>query len=83
MNETTTGETRYITDGMGEEMTYTVGSGNIFADLGVDEPEERLKKAQATVAYKYEPQPAVIIPEPTQPGGCSGAPYLFHGASRE
>lgn len=46
MNETTTGETRYITDEMGEEMTYTVGSGNIFADLGVDKPEEHLAKAQ-------------------------------------
>jgi len=46
MNETTTGETRYITDEMGKEMTYTVGSGNIFADLGVDEPEEHLTKAQ-------------------------------------
>lgn len=29
-----------------EEMTYTVGSGNIFADLGVDEPDEQLTKAQ-------------------------------------
>jgi len=83
MNETTTSETRYITNEMGEEMTYSVGSGNIFADLGVDEPEERLKKAQATAAYKYEPQPAVIVTEPTQSGGCSGAPFLCHGASRE
>ncbi len=46
MNETTTSETRHITDEIGEEMTYTVGSGNIFADLGVDEPEEHLTKAQ-------------------------------------
>ncbi|HXT37937.1 MAG TPA: XRE family transcriptional regulator [Chloroflexota bacterium] len=27
-------------------MTYTIGSGNIFADLGVDEPDEQLTKAQ-------------------------------------
>jgi len=46
LNKTTTGQTCRITDETGEELTYTVGSGNIFADLGVDEPEEHLTKAQ-------------------------------------
>lgn len=45
MNETAC-ETRRITTDTGEEMTYTVSSGNIFADLGVEEPEEHLAKAQ-------------------------------------
>jgi hypothetical protein len=30
----------------GEQITYTQSSGNVFADLGVDEPEEHLAKAQ-------------------------------------
>jgi len=29
-----------------EERTYTVGSGNVFADLGLPDAEERLAKAQ-------------------------------------
>jgi len=41
------GATRRIVDDKGDVMTYTVGSGNIFADLGVYEPEEHLAKAQA------------------------------------
>ncbi len=34
MNETTTSETRHITDEMGEEMTYTVGSGYLIEKSG-------------------------------------------------
>lgn len=45
-NETMTDEARRITNAKGEEMTYTVSSGNVFADLGVDAPEEHLVKAQ-------------------------------------
>jgi predicted XRE-type DNA-binding protein len=45
MNGTTRKAGR-VTDDAGEEMTYTLGSRNVFADLGVDEPEEHLTKAQ-------------------------------------
>ena len=31
---------------MSEERDYTVGSGNVFVDLGVPEPEEALAKAK-------------------------------------
>ncbi|MDP9365224.1 MAG: helix-turn-helix domain-containing protein [Chloroflexota bacterium] len=30
---------------MGEQQGYTIGSGNVFADLGLAEPEEALTKA--------------------------------------
>jgi predicted XRE-type DNA-binding protein len=39
-------ETHRVTDDAGDRMTYTVGSGNIFADLGIAEPEAHLAKAQ-------------------------------------
>jgi predicted XRE-type DNA-binding protein len=42
----TTREVRRITDEIGDEMSYTLSSGNVFADLGVAEPEEHLAKAQ-------------------------------------
>lgn len=45
-DDATSGEAHRITDNRGVDMTHTVGSGNIFADLGVDEPEEHLAKAQ-------------------------------------
>jgi len=45
-NDMMAGATRHIADDKGDVMTYTVGSGNVFADLGVDEPEEHLAKAQ-------------------------------------
>lgn len=45
-NDMMAGATRRIVDDKGDVRTYTVGSGNIFADLGVDEPEEHLAKAQ-------------------------------------
>ncbi len=35
---------------MTEEPSFTISSGNVFADLGVDEPEEAL--AKAALAYK-------------------------------
>lgn len=41
-----TDDTRRVTDGTGAGMTYTIGSGNLFTDLGVDEPDEQLAKAQ-------------------------------------
>lgn len=31
---------------MSEEIGYTVSSGNVFADLGFEQPEEELAKAQ-------------------------------------
>ena len=31
---------------MSEDITYKLGSGNVFADLGFQEPEEELAKAQ-------------------------------------
>lgn len=40
------GETQRVTDGAGNGMTYTVGSDNVFADLGIVEPEAYLVKAQ-------------------------------------
>jgi len=40
------GETRQITDGGGDSIAYTVGSDNVFADLGIAEPEAHLVKAQ-------------------------------------
>lgn len=46
MNDETTGAPRRITNDVGAEMTYTVSSGNIFADLGVSKPEEHMAKAQ-------------------------------------
>ena len=42
----TTREARRITDYVGDEMLYTLSSGNVFADLAVAEPEEHLAKAQ-------------------------------------
>ena len=42
----TTREARRITDDVGDEMLYTLSSGNVFADLAVAEPEEHLAKAQ-------------------------------------
>ncbi len=44
-NDMMAGATRRIVDDKGDVMTYTVGSGNVFADLGVDQPEEHLAKA--------------------------------------
>ena len=31
---------------MSEEVDYTIGSGNVFADLGIPKPEEALAKAE-------------------------------------
>jgi predicted XRE-type DNA-binding protein len=38
--------TRTIKTATDEPITYTESSGNVFADLGIDEPEEHLAKAQ-------------------------------------
>jgi predicted XRE-type DNA-binding protein len=35
-----------MADSMEDDITVTSGSGNVFADLGVAEPEEELAKAQ-------------------------------------
>lgn len=35
---------------MKKKLTYSISSGNVFADLGVSNPEERLAKAE--LAYK-------------------------------
>ena len=45
MNQRTI-EMRGGADEKDDPVTYTVGSGNVFADLGIDEPEEHLAKAQ-------------------------------------
>ncbi len=34
---------------MSESVEHTVGSGNVFADLGFDEPEEELAKAEIVI----------------------------------
>lgn len=46
MSSEATDTSHRVTNDSGEEMTYRVSSGNIFADLGVDAPEEHLVKAQ-------------------------------------
>ncbi len=36
---------------MGESVEYTESSGNVFADLGFDEPEEELAKAEILIQF--------------------------------
>lgn len=36
-----------------EDNNYTVGSGNVFADLGLANPEERLAKAELACQINY------------------------------
>lgn len=38
---------------MGEDTTITWGSGNVFADFGLPNPEERLFKAQLTAQIQF------------------------------
>ncbi len=40
----------YVVDG--EPVTIETGSGNVFADLGLPDPEERLQQAQARMAQE-------------------------------